>query len=152
MKKILKNALVTIIILSIGACGIVTLANPGTNEDPLISLSYITDTLIPEIHEYIDNKIAQIKGETSQGYKVVDVKKGQKVIGDASCEMILRMGTADVISSEKGGLSDVTLGGDLITGMTMPSNHLIIVPLSDGRGVKMTSDGKLMIKGTYTIK
>lgn len=156
MKKNLKNILTISLVLVI-ALSAVAFASPGTSDDPLVSLSYITDTLIPEIHSYVDNKIAGIKnngqsGQSESGFVVVDVKKGQKVVCEAGCELILRMGKATVNASEFGGLSDVTAGGDIQQGMSMPSNHLLIVPLSDGRGVTMTVDGKIMIKGTYTIQ
>ena len=66
--------------------------------------------------------------------------------------MILRMGTGTIVASAKGGISDVTAGFDLGQDIAMPANHLLIAPLGDGRGVKMTTDGKVMIKGTYTLE
>lgn len=156
MKKNLKNTLIFVLIAAF-AFSLVVFAAPGSDEDPLISLSYITDKLIPEIHSYVDEKIqeAHKDDETEparDGFVVVDVKKGQKVVCEAGCELILRMGSATINASASGGLSDVTLGGDLQQDTPMPANHLLIVPVSDGRGVTMTTDGKIMIKGTYTLK
>ena len=150
MKKVMKKIL---LFLAIGAlvASAAVFASPGDNNDPLVSLSYITDKLIPDIHSYIDAKVASVQS-TSNGFKVVDVKKGQKVVCDAGCELILRMGTAKINASSSGGLSDVTSGLDIKQNGDMPSNHLLIVPLGDGRGVTMTSNGKIMIKGTYSIK
>ncbi len=135
---VLTFALATVIVLA---------ANPGTEADPLVSKSYIESVLKPEIYDYIDQ-------QAKRGFTVVDVKAGKTVIGEAGTEMILRMGKATVIGSARGGLADVTQGMDLADGTQAPSNHMMIVPLSDGRGVKIdkTTDAILMIKGSYKIQ
>ena len=61
------------------------------------------------------------------------LKEGQTLMAEKGTELILRMGTANVIASQKGGLSDVTGGVDLADGGHLPSNHLLSVPLGDGR-------------------
>lgn len=150
MKKIISIVTITAIVCTL----VYAFAAPGTNDDPLVSLSYITDTLIPEIHQYVDQKVANISGGssgTAETFNVVDVKAGQTVKVGKGCEMILRMGSGTIIASQSGGLSDVTAGYDLSDGENMPSNHLIICPLDDGRGIKVTATGKIMIKGMYTL-
>ena len=129
------------------ATAIVLAANPGTEADPLVSKSYIESVLKPEIYAYIDQ-------QATRGFTVVDVKAGKSVIGDAGTEMILRMGQATVIGSSRGGLADVTQGTDLADAAAVPANHMLIVPLGDGRGVKInkTTDAILMIKGSYKIQ
>ena len=152
----MKNKFIALTVTAaLAVSAVYAFAAPGTNDDPLVSLSYITDTLIPELHEYVDAKISKI-GNTSTGtqgsFKVVDVKKGQMIKCGDGCEMILRMGTGTIVASAKGGISDVTAGFDLGQDIAMPANHLLIAPLGDGRGVRMTTDGKVMIKGTYTLE
>ncbi len=123
-------------------------ADPGSSADPLVSMSYINDVLMPQVRSYVDSKTME---GTSSAYKIVNLKKGQTVIGAQSTEFILRMGTASVVATEKGGLADVTAGYDLPNGSVMPANHLLIVPFEDWRGVTMQSDGILMIKGVYSV-
>ena len=147
MKKIIS----IITIVAIACTLLYVFAAPGTDDDPLVSLSYITDTVIPELKAYVDQK-AGSGGSASDTFNVVDVKKGQTIKTGKGCELILRMGSATVIASKSGGLSDVTAGYDLSDGTNMPANHLLISPLEDGRGVKVTKNGKIMIKGKYTIK
>ena len=62
------------------------------------------------------------------------------------------MGKATIIATEKGGIADTTAGFDLADGNDMPSNHLLIVPLADGRGIRASSDVIVMIKGGFTKK
>ncbi len=120
-------------------CALITVvvyaAQPGTQEDPLVTKSYL------------ENVMAQ---ETK--FKVVEVPAGKKVICSAGTEMILRMGTCSVVGTQKGGVSDVTMGYDLADGTNVQGNHLLIVPLDDGRGVKTSTTCLIMIKGGYTIK
>jgi len=158
MKKFTKKLLA-----SVGAAALAFMcipglaANPGSSDDPLVSLSYVNDVLIPQLQSYVDSKvpasgmIGANAYSTGGRFEVVNVKAGKTVIGAQSCQIILRMGSGSIVASQKGGLADVTLGGDLTTGAIVPANHLLIVPVDDWRGVTMTTDGILMINGTYSI-
>ena len=134
----------------------VALAEPGTSDDPLISKSYIENQLMPEIRRYVESRLAELSGggngTSGASFEVVEVKQGSEVICSAGTELILRMGKAGVIATEKGGVADTTGGYDLANGEAMPSNHLLIVPVSDGRGVRADTDIILMIKGGYSIR
>ena len=145
-KKKISLTVVSLLLLSI--CLPALAADPGSNEDPLVTLSYINDVLMPQVKSYVDSKTTA----SGDGFKIVNLKSGQTVIASASTEMILRMGSAQIVATQKGGVADVTQGIDLQNGAVMPSNHLLIVPLDDGRGAQMLSDGIIMIKGNYTVK
>lgn len=158
MKKLKMKSVVTAVVLGIGVLVTAVVAEPGSGADPLISKSYIENILIPQIEDMIDARMAE-NGNTEDGdavkgsvFGVVEVKKGKEVICSAGTELILRMGSASVIATEKGGLADTTSGYDLADGMHMPANHLLIVPVADGRGVKAETDIILMIKGDYSVK
>ena len=114
-------------------------ADPGSADDPVVTLSYIEKVLTPKL-------------DAQQSFQVVSVNNGQVLEGADGTELILRMGTADVVATAKGGLADVTAGTDLADGLQVPANHHLIVPLSDGRGVRATKDCLFMIKGRYTVK
>lgn len=139
------------------------LAAPGSSEDPVVSLSYITDILWPEIKEYVDNSKAEnipVAGnghitpegmEYADTFKVVSLTAGEKLIGGDGCEVILRSGNLSVIASERGGVSDVTAGLDLPASTLAPLNHLMIIPVNDGRGFVVNADSYVMVKGDYKI-
>ena len=146
--------------LAAAVCALATvvLAEPGASDDPLISKSYIENQLMPQIKQYIESRLAEVGGSggaaagTADKFNVVNASAGQQIICSAGTELILRMGSASVIATEKGGIADTTDGFDLADGAFMPSNHLLIVPVSDGRGVRATTDIIVMIKGGYTVK
>lgn len=151
-----KKFKVATIILCLALCFSAVLAEPGGNDDPLISQSYIENVLMPSIKQYVESRITDVNSGsgsgTAESFKVVEVKKDQKLICSAGTELILRMGTATIIATEKGGLADTTAGFDLANNSAMPANHLLIVPVADGRGIKATSDVLVMVKGGYTLK
>lgn len=156
MKTRLTKFKIAAIILCLALSFSVVLAEPGTSDDPLISESYISNVLMPKIQQYVESRIAEVNAggtiEASERFEVVEAKSGQEIICSAGAELILRMGSAQVVATEKGGLADTTAGYDLADGEAMPSNHLLIVPVADGRGIRANNSIIVMIKGSYTIK
>jgi len=86
------------------------------------------------------------------GFTVISLKKGQTLVLGGGSEVILRSGQATAISGESGTLVDVSAGKDLNNGVAVPVQHLIIAPKGDGRGLKITADAYLIVRGGYTIK
>ena len=142
-------------------------AVPGTAADPVVSKSYmdaqidILKTQISALQEQID----KLEGSGGSGtpstpaasaevpkFEVVKVEAGKSIIGEASTEIILRSGTATAIAGASGGISDVTEGVDLSQDTAVTKNHLLIIPVDDGRGIKCTSVCYVMVKGAYTLK
>ena len=137
-------------------------AVPGTAADPVVSKSYmdaqidILTTQISALQARVD-KLEEGGGSTTPGtpaqpaeapkFEVVKVDAGKSVIGAASTEIILRSGTAAAIAGASGGVSDLTEGVDLSTGTAVTKNHLLVVPVDDGRGIQCTSTCYVMIKG-----
>ena len=121
-KKFKITVLIAIILVSISLVYIVIAANPGEENNPLITLSYLKNVFQPDMEAKIrnnvktevDNKInisanEQIKkiideeienrivstGEISlQAYHAVEVPEGKTIIGYAGTEIILRSGSA----------------------------------------------------------
>jgi hypothetical protein len=90
----------------------------------------------------------QVSEADASLFEVVFAETGKIIYGDSSTEMILRGGSAIVVCGEN-GVCDVTSGEDLYSGQNVPYNHLVIIPVGDGRGFYVTSDAYLMIKGGY---
>lgn len=118
----------------------------GTDDDPLISLSYITNVVMP----YIDEAVSS----GSSAFEVVEVPKGKTVTLGESSEAILRSGDGTVVlsASSAGGFTDVTSGRDTLSGEAVLANHHLICPRNDGRGIKAESKLYIMIKGAYDIR
>lgn len=151
IRKYGKLFTVSGVILALLLCIIVT-TGAGTSDDPLITESYLEKDFLPRIISYIDQKVGSGTPAQAETFKVVSVSNGKSLICDAGTEMILRSGSGTIIATAKGGVSDVTAGADLPTGMNIPLNHLLIAPLGDGRGLRATSDILVMVRGGYNIQ
>lgn len=130
MKKIIVIVISIVLILGISvAFGAVS--TPGSETDPVVTKSYV------------DGKVS---------YKPVRLETGQKLIGDEGTEVILRSGEATAIDNGSNGISDITAGKDLMTGNTVAANHLLLIPRKDGRGIAVSTEAWVMIRGNYTVQ
>lgn len=121
----------------IGRVGAET-GDPGSTTDPLVSKSYVDQ---------------QLKGLADQsGFQVVNLPKGSTLIGDGGTEVVVRAGDVTAVGSALGGLLDVTGGTDLASGSVVTRNHLLVIPRSDGRGLRSSYDAVLMVRGGYTLR
>lgn len=129
-------------------------SEPGTERDPLVTLSYVEekiDQVKEQLKFYVDSKISADTGGGNV-LEVVNLSEGQSIIGQAGTEMILRGGKATAIVSNLGGLSDITLGEDIGMNGKLSPNHLLIIPRDDGRGAYATTDAIFLVRGEYEIR
>lgn len=99
----------------------------------------------------IENLKSRVAG-IENGYVVLQMNKGQKLILSGGSEVVLRSGSATAIKGESGTLVDISTGTDLTDGAKVPLQHLVITPKGDGRGLTITSSSYLIVKGGYSIK
>lgn len=146
----MKRKILLAVIIGICLCG-VTVTVSYTTDDPLITESYLNNVFFNKVKQYISENSGNGGSVKEGSFKLASVGAGKTFIADEGCEFIVRQGEGEIIVSSLGGLSDVTDGADIISG-TLPSNHHLIVPRSDGRGFKAKTDMLIMVKGSYNIK
>jgi hypothetical protein len=125
-----------------------TPAQPGSADDPIVTKSYV------------DAKLAGGGGTNNGGgstgsdaFAVVQLAAGQVLKGSAGTEIILRSGSATAVSSVNGAVVDVSGSADLAQDAKVAINHLLLIPRTDGRGVKAgSSTNFFMVRGAYTIE
>lgn len=153
----------------------------GTGSDPLVTLSYLTDTFLPQILSSVEEKTGtreralseklteQVRSEsaefsrkyassstTADGgeasvFSVITLEKGQTLYGGIGCEVMLRTGSAVCVAASAPGLIDETSGATLSGGEALAKNHLYMITVSD-RGVQAgASSTKLLVRGSYSI-
>ena len=86
-------------------------------------------------------------------YEVVHLSNGAKLLAMSPCEIILRTGSAIVVSITANGLNDITTGDELLNAVSVPLYHCLLVPRGDdGRGIQITSgDAYVMVRGDYKV-
>ena len=159
-------ALILAFVVGIGI-GSYAASGYGTSSDPLVTLSYLTDKLTPEIMEKLESQLSEKETELekkftqlleeqssvkSDTYSVVTLSSGQTLSGKVGCEMMLRIGTANCAAQYSPGLIDASTGGSISNGAALTINHLYIVTI-EGHGLKATASSvKVLVRGEYTIK
>jgi len=149
---------------------------PGTEDDPVVLQSYV-DQQVMVLNQEIHNLKAQLLASQQEieklnsvieglseadvmggTFKVIEAKKGQRLIAGEGTELVLRWGSATAISGINGdGWADVSSGkgpeSDLKDGRNIPINHLLISSRNDGRGIVITSEkAYILVKGNYELK
>ena len=160
--------------LTLVAASVVSYAYDGAS-DPLISLSYLLQykqqEVDPEISALetrireLENRLNALTQSTlpgtsapsvaspEAGYQIVQVDAGVRVIATSPCDIMLRSGTAIVVTPYEGqGISDYTEGTELLNGDSVAINHMLLIPREDGRGIQITSaTAFIMIRGEFTL-
>ncbi len=157
--------IISVVLAAVIALSVIATAAYDSTSDPLISLSYLTK-YVEEALKPINEKIAALTGGESGGdgttapattdaFVVIDLKPGQELQCTAATELILRSGSAVIVSPfDNQGLCDMTAGVDLQAGAAVPKNHCLLIPRgNDGRGIKITGSGTayVMVGGAYKI-
>ena len=164
MKKFFENKIpkkFLIFVIAALAAGLVLVPTVAyaaeylSENDPIVTLSYLKDIFAPQLKEEIKSETAVPAPETSVGYEVVELSAGQTLTsGTGTVELILRPGSAATVISEheQNGLSDITSALEVLNGEEVGVNHALIIPRNDGRGIKITSDkAYVLVRGDYKI-
>ena len=175
MKKKWTAVLAAALALSILGVGVATAAN-GDKSDPLVTLSYLEDTAIPQVVDEVEKKtevrqqelekdfadqITQYKKEVQSlassgdsggaSYTLVTLSSGQTMYLDVGCELMLRVGTAKVNAATSPALIDIATGGSINNGTSLTKNHLYMATIADRTITPTAATVKLLVRGGYTI-
>ncbi len=148
--------LISILLAAVITLSVFVFAAYDSSNDPLITFSYL-ESYVEQMIRPIREKIANIEGTVAspEKYTSICLSPGQMLQCTASTELILRVGSAVIVSPfTNQGLSDITAGVDLLNGTDVPKNHCLIIPRgNDGRGILITGpyDAHIMVGGAYTI-
>ena len=150
-----RTLMILLLVAVLGAGGVYAAVRYGTQADPLITLSYLTDVKEPELayavkadaaveelRSTVSGNVAAVTGD----YVSVELSDGQTVTCKAGTEVLFRAGSADAAAD----LSDVTDGSQLEAGQALATNHLYLTRM-DGGAVTASGGAALMIRGEYTI-
>ncbi len=149
------------------------LAAGGDQSDPLITLSYLNQTAIPQIVRQVEDKTAAKQRELEQSfadqinqykqqagqntpsggsasYTLVSMTSGQVMSFGVGCELLPRVGTVTVKSSTSPALIDLSTGGTVSSGAALTKNHLYMATIAD-RTLTASGDVKLLVRGSYSV-
>ena len=150
------------------------LAAGGGQNDPLVTLSYLNQTAIPQVVKQVEDKVAarqkeleqaladqinqykQQGGQTtnpsggSAAYTLVSMTSGQVMSLDVGCEILPRIGTITVKANTTPALIDLSTGGTVNSGAALTKNHLYMATIAD-RTLTASGDVKLLVRGSWSV-
>lgn len=165
-----------IILVSVALVGAFSAsATSGDQTDPLITLSYLTQVIKPELLSKVDEQVAAneqellskvdsaidgyskemeeaLGGASGDGavYAAVTLSKDELLCPGAGVEILLRTGTATVLAGSVPVVLDATSGSTVGIGGAIQANHLYVVPL-EGAVISATTDCTLLVRGEYVV-
>ena len=173
--KIAAGILVLAAIALISGATIMAYASPGTQADPFVTLSYLTDVFRPqimadvtktgqELTQNFDARIAALEAlleadrnssaapapGASDRFSVVTLSRGQSMTCSVGAEIMLRIGTATGSGSAP-ALVDYTSGDTLSSGTALTTNHMYLITI-EGNGIRATADlVRVLVRGSYKL-
>ena len=174
MKKTLRIVLIALaaaLLLGIAALAVDAATSAGSEDDPLVTLSYINDVFVPYVtslfrqdleeketalQEALEERVSALEGAGVGGspggreYVVETLEAGQTLICQRGAELMLRIGRATVTAENIPGLVDTATTGNLNDGEELTVNHLYMVTIN-GHGVRAEETVKILVRGDYTI-
>lgn len=152
MKKIWTRRMLCAVLI-LGTLATVALASgtQGSQSNPLVTLSYLNEKVIPDLLKQVEDKIAQHEKASVPGqeaaFRTVEVKSGKTVELSAGAQVVLRSGKA----ASKDLLTDLTDAAGLTGTGELVENHLYLAT-ADGQSITASEKTTLMVLGGCTVK
>ena len=172
--KIAAGILVIAAIAMISGATLLAYASPGTQTDPFITMSYLTNIFRPQVMSDVDKaaqeltddfneQIAELEAQleasrnsavpastAADRFSVITLSRGQQMTCSVGTEIMLRIGTATG-SGAAPALVDYTDGDAISSGTELAANHMYLVTI-EGNGIRATADTvRVLVRGVYKI-
>ena len=155
--RALRTALLVLLVLALIGGGVYAAVRYGSQDDPLVTMSYLTDVAERELTDQLDARInaavanaqaeVQSSAQAAAGvYHAVDLTAGKTIRCDAGTELLLLSGNA----TASGAFADATSGEALASGGSLTANHLYLAA-ENGASVRADGAVSLMVRGVYSV-
>jgi len=173
-QKIIVGIVVLATVALISGLSILAFASPGTEGDPFITLSYLTNIFRPqvltevqkaeqEMIQLFEERIKQLEAQLGSGqggsapaprpadvFSVVTLRRGQSLTCSVGTEIMLRIGSVNGFGSAP-ALVNYTTGSTLTAGSALTANHMYLVTI-EGNGITATADTvRVLVRGSYRL-
>ncbi len=170
-RRFLVIILALVLVAGLGAMAVYAAGSAGTEDDPLVTLSYLTEVFTAKVtdlfHADLDARetslredlgarisaleaAAGITAPESRDYTVETFLDGETIVCQRGTEILLRIGEAVVVAANRPGLVDTSSTGELNDGESLEKNHLYMVTIN-GNGFRAVGTVKAVIRGDYTV-
>ena len=172
--KIISGIIMLAAFALVSGAGMLAFAVPGTQSDPFITLSYLTEIFKPQVmaevsragqdltqsfEARIRNVESQIQANQGSAaatpspadvFSVVTLTRGQSLTCSVGAEIMLRIGAATGFGTAP-ALVDYTVGEAFSSGSALTPNHMYLVTI-EGNGIRAAADTvRVLVRGNYSI-
>ena len=151
MKKKRIIAVLVIAVLALAGGMAYAFSGYGTQDEPLITKSYLDSILTEQIMAQAQEKLDAAESSRQGAFTVLTLTNGQTVTCEPGCEIMLRIGSAMAHGADSPVLVDTTSASSLEDGGALERNHLYMATIT-GNGITAASATvKVLICGSYTV-
>lgn len=140
------------LVMVVAAGAALAAGNQGSQENPLVTLSYLNDVALPAIMEQVDQKVAQRSQELEEqfrkgggaSFQTVELGEERTLTLAGGSQFLLRSGTLRSADA----LVDLTTGETRTAAGELTANHLYLAT-GDGQKITASADCLLLVQGSY---
>ena len=160
IKKAAVAVLVIVVFMTVLASG--AAEEYSTENDPLVSLSYINGVLVPGFEHYVDEKVQSVSAEEivselmsneefRQYVSSVIASMSHDSSGTASSSEFIT-GQAAAVCPSEGAVKDLSADRTLKNGDTVITGNFIEISYADGSGiVALQTTTEILVRGEFTV-
>ncbi len=139
-------ALVLVILAAFGAGTVFGAGNaePGSQKDPLVTLSYLESRL-----EELTGKSSGGTSSGTEGFARVSISKGQKLLLNDGSELVVYSGNGTVVGTS--GMMSLT-GAEMFPSGTSAVLYTVFMGIGGNSGVSASGNMTIYVKGGYRIE
>ena len=148
-EKTLKIIIAVLAVLLVAGVAAYAATNYGSQEDPLITKSYLDEVVKPQLEKELQTKLDNVGSELLRSapgeFARVELKAGQTLSCAVGAQLLPVSGSVSAV----GALTDTTAGAAAADGAALSANHLYMV--TESGGVKAAAAAVVLVSGTYRI-
>lgn len=122
----------------------------GSQDDPLITRSYLDDVLKPELEGELQTKLdaaaAELQRSASGEFSRVELSVGQTLRCAAGSELLPVSGAVSALN----GLTDTTEGAAVASGTALSANHLYLA--AEESGAAAAGAAVVLVSGSWHVE
>lgn len=167
IKRFIKISAVVLVALTICTILSFSLISQSQGNDPLVTLSYLTEIILPKMKSDIVAEVttsiettvddsANITTDISSGtYSIIELTNGQCLYANSAVEFIVRPGSdiRAISPFPAQGIADITKNVEYLNGDSVEINSYCVIPRGgDGRGIQVFNEKSyILVRGEYYI-
>ena len=174
-RKVFIGIAVVAAIITISGATFLAVANPGSQDDPFVTLSYLTNIFKPQVMTSVSDAEQRLSTDigtrvsgleqqvraahggqlpaapgAAHTFSVVTLSRNQILTASVGTEIMLRVGTATARGTAP-ALVNYTSGTTLYAAGSLVTNHMYLVTI-EGNGLTATADVvRVLVRGSFTI-